>query len=670
MKKHFKKLNLPEARIYLAVVLFLALILLRFDYWIGGMALLVFLILACYNRRIVRRRKEEWNSYLETLSEDIDWATKNAVLSIPVPLVVIEAGGDITWYNPQFGGMFQGEKLLERNIHDFVPELTPSRFGDSRKGSHHELFFHNKWYQVLWTPVRTGNDSRKSKVIFLIYWLDITEEHRVRALCQAQKTVIAHITVDNYDEVLANTEDIKRAAVLAEIESCIAEWAVELHAAWVKYDREKFIVVMEAQALKKLQKERFNILDRVRRIQAGNRIPVTLSIGAGLDAENPAQSSISALSAVDLALGRGGDQAVVKEGTKLFFYGGKSQGVEKRTKVKSRVIANALWELMEHSSIIFIMSHEIPDLDSLGSALGIYCCARYVGREAHIVLNRSNVSGEPLMKRLQEKEAYNGLFIHPEDAMKRMDHDTLLVVVDTNRPGFTEAPDLIRNAEHIVVFDHHRRSADFIENATLTYLESYASSASELVTEVMQYFGENIKVNPLEADALLAGITMDTKNFIFKTGVRTYEAASYLRRLGADPTSVRQLFRDDMDTFISRSETVKRATMIQPGIAMSECPPGTPNAQLIAAQAADSLLAIQGISASVVLCSTPEGIMISGRSFGSINMQLILEKLGGGGHLTMAGAQLGGISMEEGRQRVMDAVEEYLKEFSEEGENK
>ena len=670
MKNHFKKLNLPEARIYLAVVLFLALVLLRFDYRVGGMALLVFLLLACYNRRIVRRRKVEWNSYLEALSEDIDWATKNAVLSIPVPLVVIEAGGDITWYNPQFGELFQGEKLLERNIHDFVPELTPSRFGDSRKESHHDLFFHNKWYQVLWTPVKTGNDSRKSKVIFLIYWLDITEEHRIRALYQAQRIVIAHIRVDNYDEVLANTEDTRRAAVLAEIESGIAEWAVGIHAAWVKYDREKFIVVMEAQALKKLQKERFNILDRVRGIQAGNRIPVTLSIGVGLDAENPAQSSISALSAVDLALGRGGDQAVVKQGTKLFFYGGKSQGVEKRTKVKSRVIANALWELMEHSNTVFIMSHEIPDLDSIGSALGIYCCARHVGREAHIVLNKSNVSVEPLMKRLQEKEAYNGLFIRPEDAMEQMDHDTLLVVVDTNRPGFTEAPDLVRKAEHIVVFDHHRRSGDSIENATLTYLESYASSASELVTEVMQYFGENIKVNPLEADALLAGITMDTKNFIFKTGVRTYEAASYLRRLGANPTSVRQLFRDDMDTFVSRSETVKRATMIQQGIAMSECPPDTPNAQLIAAQAADSLLAIQGISASVVLCSTPEGIMISGRSFGSINMQLILEKLGGRGHLTMAGAQLGDISMEEARQRVMDAVEEYLKEFSEEGENK
>jgi c-di-AMP phosphodiesterase-like protein len=433
-----------------------------------------------------------------------------------------------------------------------------------------------------------------------------------------------------------------------------------------KYDREKYLMVMGEQALAAVRQKRFDILDQIREINAGNKIPVTLSIGVGQDADSPALSSSSALSAVELALGRGGDQAVVKQGTKLFFYGGKSQGVEKRTKVKSRVIANALRELIEHSEMVFIMSHEVPDLDSIGSALGVYRCARHAGKEAHIVLNKSNASVDYLIQRLQNKETYNGLFIRSEDAMNRIDRNTLLIVVDTHRPSFTEAPELIRLAEQIVIFDHHRRSAESIENATLTYLEPYASSASELVTEVLQYFDDRIKVDPLEADALLAGITMDTKNFIFKTGVRTYEAASYLRRVGADPTSVRQLFQDDMDTFTSRSETVKRAKMYKPGIAISECPPNTPNAQLIAAQAADSLLNIKGITASIVLCSTPEGIMISGRSLGGINMQLVLEKLGGGGHLTMAGAQLENISIEEARQLVTDAIEEYLKE----GENK
>jgi c-di-AMP phosphodiesterase-like protein len=662
MKKHFKRWNLPEAKIYLAIILFLAIILIQFDYWIGGMAVVLFLFLLYYNRRMIRQRGEEWSSYLENLSEDIEWATKNAVSSIPMPLVVIETGGSITWYNPLFGELFQGERLLERNIHDLVPELIPSRFQSDKDGNVQELFFRDRWYRLLWTPVKTGSGNRKGKIIFLIYWLDITEEHRFKELYQAKKIAVAHIMVDNYDELLANTENTKRPAVLAAIESGIANWASDIHAGWIKYDREKYMVVMEEKELEAVRQKKFDVLDEVREIDEGNKIAPTLSIGVGMDAENPAQSSISALSALELALGRGGDQAVVKQGTKLYFYGGKSQGVEKRSKVKSRVIANALRDLIEHSEQIFIMSHEGPDLDSIGAALGIFRCAKFAGKDARIVLNKSNASVDSLIRKLQKKEVYNGLFIRTEDAMNRLSKNTLVVVVDTHRPSFTEAPELIERAERVVVFDHHRRGLESIENATLSYLEPYASSASELITEIVQYFDDKIKIEPLEADALLAGITMDTKNFIFKTGVRTFEAASYLRRAGADPTSVRQLFQDDMDTFASRSDTVKRAEMIRPGIALSECPPNTPNAQIIAAQAADSLLNIKGINASVVLCSIDEGIMISGRSLGNINMQVILEKLGGGGHLTMAGAQLTNITMAEARQLVIDAIEEYLKE--------
>jgi c-di-AMP phosphodiesterase-like protein len=409
-----------------------------------------------------------------------------------------------------------------------------------------------------------------------------------------------------------------------------------------------------------LRQKKFELLDQVRDIKAGNTIPVTLSIGVGYDAETPALINSSALSAMELALGRGGDQAVVKQGTKLYFYGGRSQGVEKRTKVKSRVIANALRELMEQSDKVLIMSHEDPDLDSIGSALGIYRCARFIGKNARIVLDKSNASVDSLIKRLEAEEIYEGLFIRRDDALDRIDKDTLLVVVDTHRPSFTEAPELLERAERIVVFDHHRRGAESIENATLTYLEPFASSASELITEIVQYFDDRIRLEPLEADALLAGITMDTKNFIFKTGVRTFEAASYLRRAGADPTAVRQLFQDDMETFSSRAETISNARLIFPGVAISQCPPDTKHPQLIAAQAADTLLNIKGIHSSVVLCSTSEGVMISGRSLGNLNMQVILEKLGGGGHLTMAGAQLHNITMEEAEKMVIQAIEEYL----------
>ena len=662
MDNRFKKWNIPESKIYLTIIFVFVLVLLMYDYRMGGVALLLFLFLLFYNWKMSDRRREEWNNYLESLSEDIDWATKNAVLSIPMPLVVVDPEGTIAWYNPQFGDLMQGNKLLDRNIKDYVPELPLSRMKGGKEDATHELFFQEKWYRLLLTSVRTGSGNRKDKVIYLIYWVDITEEQKMKALYEAKKIVFAHVVVDNYDEVIANTESTKKPAVLAEIESRVASWAKRIHAGWIKHDHEKYMVVMEEQELAAVRERRFQVLDQVREINVGNKIPVTLSIGVGMDGENPALANSSALSALELALGRGGDQAVVKQGTKLFFYGGKSQGVEKRTKVKSRVIANALRELIEHSSEVFIMSHEGPDLDSIGSALGIYRCAKFAGKNAHIVLNKSNVSVDYLIQKLQAKETYKGLFIRTEDAMSRIGKDSLLVVVDTHRPSFTEAPELLTKSERIVVFDHHRRSAESIENATLSYLEPYASSASELITEVVQYFDDRIRIEPLEADALLAGITMDTKNFIFKTGVRTYEAASYLRRSGADPTAVRQLFQDDMDTFISRSETVRRAEMIKPGIAISQCPPNTPNAQLIAAQAADSLLNIKDINASIVLCSTPEGIMISGRSLGSINMQVILEKLGGGGHLTMAGAQLEDLNMEEARKLVINAIEEYLKD--------
>ncbi|NLA83775.1 MAG: PAS domain-containing protein, partial [Clostridiales bacterium] len=537
MKKHLSKWRFPETKIYLAIILFFAIILLQFDYWIGGMAFVVFLILLFYNYKMSDQRKEEWTRYLESLSEDIDWATKNAVLSIPMPLVVIDPEGTITWYNPQFGRLFDGEKLLDRSIKKFVPDFPLSRLDKDKEFTSQELFFSDKWYRLTWTPVRTGSGSRRNKVIFIVYWQDITEEQRIKALYQARKIVIAHIVVDNYDEVLANTESTKRPAVQAEIESRIAHWASGIHAGWIKYERDKYMAVFEEQELAGLRQKKFELLDQVRDIKAGNTIPVTLSIGVGYDAETPALINSSALSAMELALGRGGDQAVVKQGTKLYFYGGRSQGVEKRTKVKSRVIANALRELMEQSDKVLIMSHEDPDLDSIGSALGIYRCARFIGKNARIVLDKSNASVDSLIKRLEAEEIYEGLFIRRDDALDRIDKDTLLVVVDTHRPSFTEAPELLERAERIVVFDHHRRGAESIENATLTYLEPFASSASELITEIVQYFDDRIRLEPLEADALLAGITMDTKNFIFKTGVRTFEAASYLRRAGADPTA-------------------------------------------------------------------------------------------------------------------------------------
>jgi len=666
MKKGFvKRLNIPEIRVYLGIIFVFSLIIFYFNWQVGVLSFILFLLLIYYNWRAARQRRLDWNQYLENLSENIDWSTKSAIFSIPMPLVVIEIDGSITWYNTRFSKLFQGENLLDKNLIDYVEDLNPkSLLGGkgAKDGGSKEIEFHQRRYRVTWSPVEIKPIHGKSRILLLLFWQDITDETNLKIRYEEERMILAFAQIDNYDEVLSNTEETKRPVVLAEIEARLGEWAASLGAGWQKFDRDKFIIVMQEKALRRVEEQKFAILDRIREISVGNGIPVTLSFGVGAEGDGPAQLSEYARSALDLALGRGGDQAVVKRRGKLFFYGGRTKAVEKRNKVKSRVIANALRELMEQSSEIFIMSHAMPDLDSFGAALGIYRCARHINKKASIIFSSSNASVRYLIQALQQKEEYQDLFVPVEEALARLEPHSLLVVVDTHRPGFTESPEILRRADRVVVIDHHRRSAEAIENAILFYLEPYASSTSELVTEIVQYFDEKVKLSPLEADAMLAGITLDTKSFTFKTGVRTFEAASYLRRMGADPTSTRQLFQDEMDTFAARAEVVRNARMIFPGIALAQCPPHVENASLIAAQAADQLLNIRGFTASFVLSMGSKGVVISGRSLGNINVQVILEKLGGGGHMTIAGAQLEGIGMEEATDMVIKAVKEYLEE--------
>lgn len=657
-----KKLTIPEVRLFLLVVFVQAIIFFYFDWRIGVISCVVFACLIYYDIKVTKKRQREWIKYLESISENIEWSTKNAVLSVPLPLVVVEIDGSISWFNPNFSHMFEGQDLLDKKITDYVPELDPQMILDNQDKNFKRLELNDRIYNVIWTLVQIDGVNSEKKVMILLYWEDITEYVRIKEEYYNQQIVVMDIQIDNYDEVMANTDDTHRPNVQAEIESRLAKWANALNGAWTKYDRDKFIVIIHAMKFKKLSEKKFDILDEIRDINVGNQIPVTLSVGVGVGGSTPLESQYYARSAIDLALGRGGDQAVVKNGDKLSFYGGRNKAVEKRSKVKSRVIANALRQLMEQSSEVLIMSHEVPDLDSIGSALGIYRCAQYIDKEAHIVLNMSNASVDRLVKKLLQIDDYKDIFITGDQAMDRIDKRTLLVVVDTHRPSFTEVPQLVKMAEKVVVIDHHRRSVEGMENAILTYLEPYASSTSELVTEMTQYFGEKVKLSNIEADALLAGITMDTKNFIFKTGVRTFEAASFLRRSGADPTSIRQLFQDDMDTYVARADAVRAAEIVYPGIAIAICPPDIKNAPLIAAQAADNLLTIRGIHTSFVLCKNGDEIMISARSLGNVNVQVVLEKLGGGGHLTMAGAQISDITEEEAKQKVIEALEEYLKE--------
>ena len=404
-----------------------------------------------------------------------------------------------------------------------------------------------------------------------------------------------------------------------------------------KFERDKYLYLFQHKYIKELEDKKFEILDNVKEINLGNKIPVTLSFGIGLGGMTPIENLSFAGAAIDIALGRGGDQVVIKNKDSFTFYGGKARELEKRTKVKARVIAYALREIIDQADSVTIMGHENADIDSLGSALGLYRMVKSRGKNAYIVLNRTNPTIDSLVSKIQKSPEYEGIFVGRSEALDKVGKKSILIIVDTHRPAFTELPELLEMAGQIVVIDHHRKGADFIQDTVLTYQETYASSTCELVTEILQYMDDKFKMKPLEAEALFAGIVVDTKNFTFKTGVRTFEAASYLRRQGVDTVAVKQLFQNDLGTYLSISNVVREAEIIKENIAISICAPNIKNPQLIAAKASDELLNLSGIVAAFVLCSVGGEVWISGRSLGDINVQVILEKLGGGGHLTVGG---------------------------------
>jgi cyclic-di-AMP phosphodiesterase len=476
-----------------------------------------------------------------------------------------------------------------------------------------------------------------------------------------ERPVVALIQVDNYDDVMSETKEDKRPFLTSEIDQKVNLWASRMNALIKKYQTDKYLVLFEERYLENLEAKRFSILDDIREIEVGNKFPMTLSIGVGVNGRNLNQAEEYAFSALELALGRGGDQAVVRKRGNFEFYGGKAKAVEKRNRVKARIIAHGLRPLIDEASNVIIMGHKYPDMDCYGSAIGIYRAVINRGKDAHIVLTGVNEAIKSVHKMFSDNPVYH--FVTGEQALNMVQKDTLLVIVDTHRPSYTECPELLDKISRVVLIDHHRRGTEFVENTALKYHEPYASSTCELVTEILQYMDNKVTVEKIEAEALMAGIAVDTKNFTFKTGVRTFEAASLLRRFGADTTVVRQLFQDDLETFIAKSTIVGSAKLYDHGIAISYCLEDIPNAQLIAAQAADELLDIRGISTSFVISVNKDQlIFISGRSLGDVNVQIILEKIGGGGHMTVAGAQLSGCSLEEATNQLLKAIKDYFEE--------
>lgn len=632
-----KSLMGPYLKASMAVLVLMNLVLFYFNPYIGIGAVVVNAGLLLYYRKLGIENVEILGDYAKTITTDMEETTRLFISNNPLPLCMINRAGDVLWFNQRFSEIYQDAEMFTSTI----AELTGIRQTDLVGKEDGELekcvmINHNgKVYRVL-----TSSMNEKGEGSIMLYWMDVTNQETLKNLYKEEKSCFAYIIVDNYDELIASAPDEKKGILAAQIERTLRQWAKNMNGSATKYRSYQYQVVFEQKYFERLEAEKFSILDEIRALETEADFPASLSIGIGVGGKTPAQLEEYALAALDLALGRGGDQAVVKKGARIDYYGGKLQTVEKRNKGKSRIMAHALRQLIDQSSRVVIMGHKRPDMDCFGAGLGVFRIAKNRGKETAIVINGFHESLAEIYEKAKATGNYK--FVNSEEAMALVDKDTLLVVVDVHKPSLTECPSLLKMTDKIVVIDHHRKAEENIENATLTYMESYASSTSELITEILQYVGEKKEIDRLEAEALLAGIAVDTKNFSVKTGVRTFEAASWLRRTGADTASVRELFKTDFAFFQKKAEMISNAEVLRGCIALSSYN-GEPvsDVQVLTSQAADELLDIKGIKASFVAAQNDDGkTTISGRSLGEINVQTVLEKLGGGGHLTTAGAQV------------------------------
>lgn len=655
-----------DTKLYLIIIGCLIIIIAYYQPLLALIWAIALAYLIYHYNKTIHDKEREWTKYIESLAEEFDSATKHAVFNMPFPLVILEADGTISWYNTRFSTMIDEEDILNEKIEEFIPKIRVEEIIKKDDISPIDIEYKNKYYKVHYNIVDIKKSISQKGNIIMLYWVDDTDRIVLENRYEDEKLGICIAYVDNYDEVKSNTPEVNRPLVLAEIDKIISAYATKYNGFMRKYENDKYLLIFENKNLQIIQQKKFDILDRIREIDKGNTIPVTLSMGVGLNGENPNETYEYAKAAIDIALGRGGDQAVVKENNNLSFYGGKTKAIEKRNKVKSRVISHALRQLIDQSEKVFVMGHRNADMDSFGASIGIARAAKNRNKKGYIVLSGVNPSIKNIYERMEaEAPEYLKLILTPEEAIQKLDESSLLVVVDNHKPSYTEAPELLELTDKIVLIDHHRRGAEFIEDPILTYLEPYASSTCELVTEILYYMSDKMEIGRFEADALLAGITVDTKNFTFQTGVRTFEAASILKRAGADTTSVRQLFRDDFNTFLYKAEVIKNSRILFEKVAIGRLEKDMEDSVLIAAQSANDLLNINGVEASFVLTIFEGKIHISGRSLGDISVQLILEKLGGGGHLTSAGTQMEGITMDEAEKYLIKSIEEYFEEGDE-----
>ena len=610
---------------------------------------------------------------LIAFSSAYDQSRQNLLEEMLMPYAVTDGSGHLLWMNREFTAILEEDKNSYKNITAVFPEITKEMLATAGEVvSIHSCLGDRKFridlkqvmVDSLDAAAAAGGLEGQGSSVTAVYLLDETQTLKYMQQINDQKLVAGLIYLDNYDEALESVEEVRRSLLTALIDRKISKYISGMNGIVKKIEKDKYFFAIKQQYMARIQEERFSILEDVKTVNIGNDMAVTLSIGIGMNGDSYSQNYEYARTSIDMALGRGGDQAVVKDSDKIQYYGGKAQQMEKTTRVKARVKAHALRELMENKDRLLIMGHRLADIDSFGAAVGIYRIAMSMNKKANIVVNEVTSSVRPMMERFTGNAEYpEDMLLTGPKAAELVDQGTMLVIVDVNRPSITDEPALLEMVKTVVVLDHHRTSSEIIDNAVLSYVEPYASSTCEMVAEVLQYIADGIKIKSAEADAMYAGIVIDTQNFTNQTGVRTFEAAAFLRRSGADITRVRKLFRENMKDYQAKADAVRKAEVFMDAFAISECSAeGLESPTIIGAQAANELLEIRGMKASVVLTDYNGTIYFSARSIDEVNVQVMMEKLGGGGHRTIAGAQMQGVTVEEAKERLKDVIRQMMEE--------
>jgi len=661
-KKTFENV-FKKTRVYLVIIaIVLILLCIQNKYYIIP-SVIAYGLLIAYTFWRNNKNKSELDKHIQELTFNMDTIAKNTLVNSPFPIVIVDEGGNITWKSVSYVNEF-GNIDIKSTLAELA--MTVKKEMENNKNDifiYDQIKIGKKDYKIIAQKLNEKNNRRKkNNNAFAMYIIDNTELIEATKKYEESQICTGLIMIDSYDELLQSMSQEERTPVLTEIETKIYDWVSKFEGIALKTERDRFVFIFEQKYLNEIIENKFEILGMAKDTEKEGVIPTTLSIAISAEGESDIEKYKGAIAAMDLVLGRGGDQAVVRRNGKYEFFGGKVQEVEKRTKVKARTVATALEELIEEASNVLIMGHVNGDIDSMGSSLGIYRIVKSLGKTAKIVNNTYGLTLRDFIEAVEQEEEYKDVIVDKAEALSEITDDTLLVIVDTHKKSYVEVPELLDKTNKIVVIDHHRRGPDYIENSILMFHEVYASSAAELVTELVQYTKNETQLTTFEAEALYAGIMVDTKNFTFKTGVRTFEAAAYLRKNNIDIIKIKKWFQSDLESYNVISDIVKSTEVVRETIGVAEYREDDDNANLICAKAADELLTISDITVSFVIGKVKDKVYISGRSIGDINVQIILEKLGGGGHSTVAGAQIENSSIDEAKEKLKTAINEYFEQ--------